>query len=211
MENTAYAVTSSGNTYMTKAGGILEKYDPQGVLLWTGSFPANTRWPEIMVDPAEKSVKVFSYIDDYSGYYISSFDADGTAQWRITGPDANFSSTRICLDYEGNLYLSNTPNKTIARINNKTGLYDWTYSADTSRILGMKALPSGDLIVLRANYVQRLTQTAALTLLDAGGRNLSNNECFLIRVSGDAANRTEDTLGIVNTDSNGEIQLTPVP
>ncbi|RMG98703.1 MAG: hypothetical protein D6706_06785, partial [Chloroflexi bacterium] len=94
MENTAYAVTSSGNTYMTKAGGILEKYDQQGVLLWTGSFPANTRWPEIMVDPAGKSVKVFAYIDDYSGYYISAFDADGTAQWQITGPDANFSSTR---------------------------------------------------------------------------------------------------------------------
>ncbi|RMG98702.1 MAG: hypothetical protein D6706_06780, partial [Chloroflexi bacterium] len=68
-----------------------------------------------------------------------------------------------------------------------------------------------NIYVVALRRIAKFSTTKALTISGANRDALANQDLYLIRVTGDAPNRTEDTLGIVAPDSDGTIQLTPVP
>jgi len=57
--------------------------------------------------------------------------------------------------------------------------------------------------------VRRFVLAGELTVLDANKNALPDKEFYLIRVNDNVPIYTEDTLGVVETDGNGKIQLKP--
>ncbi len=218
-------VAPSGNYYSTPdMRHVLSKRDVTGAELWAVTAPEETIIAVVVSDDEENVlIRSRTHIDLGNDNSVTQtkdacYNSDGSLRW-VTDPVLpnvlQDGIVNYIFDSENNKLYGITGGDSFMCIDLLTGQRLWTQNI--GRASSLTRDERGSFYVLGDNgsptydrYLKRFELAGELTVLDANRDELTNTECVLIRVTSSGSSRIEDTLGIVTTDADGKILLTPI-
>ncbi len=200
-----------GESFVLGLSGFVYKYSSTGFtkhnrldnLEWTYNYPSDQNSSIIYENPVDSSVvNLLAPINGALPKTLTCLEQDGSIRWSLV-----FDHNIMGFDRDGNI-LAKTLDDSLLQISYIDGSV-LSSSSGISMIGDLYTDTLGNIFVASRLKITKLSPLPTLTILDANQDELADKDFYLIRVADDAPLFTPDTLGIVTTDANGKIVLTP--
>ncbi|RMG98169.1 MAG: hypothetical protein D6706_07555 [Chloroflexi bacterium] len=186
----------SGSIYEYTNDQTFIKEDDEFNTLWTDTLPAGQYFRGFAENPTDNGIIVSLYSSGTFQYECLS--ADGTTRWMFSLAQGSWG-----FDLEGHIIIASGLNASVYQIDENDGTV--VTASHIPGLVGGRIVPNTlhNLFILNRRHTAKLAPLPDMIPMDANRDALTGQKLYLIRVSGDAPNRTVDTLGIVTTGNDG--------